>query len=282
MSFGVFAALRTILILLVGAYALITAYMYATQRSHQYFPGRQGLSASAVGLVGVEDLKLTSKDGETLQAWYSEAKQGKATILYLQGNGGEISDRPQRFATYQAAGYGVFFLSYRGYGASTGSPSEQGLVNDARAAYDWLVARGLKPEDILLVGESLGSGVAVQLAAERPIKALALEAPFSSAANVAASAYWWLPVRLLMKDKFDSFAFIGKVKAPLLITHGDLDGVVPLSEGQSLFALANEPKEMVVVPGGTHGSIFELETWAREINFFDQRWGRVSQTRAPI
>lgn len=274
MSLGAIAALRTILILLVGAYALITGYMYVTQRSHQYFPGRQGLAASAVGLTGVEDLKLTSTDGETLQAWYSQARPGKATILYLHGNGGEISDRPQRFATYQAAGYGVFFLSYRGYGASTGSPSEQGLVNDARTAYDWLAGRGVKPEEIMLVGESLGSGVAVQLAAERPVKALALEAPFSSAANVAASAYWWLPVRLLMKDKFDSFAFIGKIKAPLLITHGDLDGAVPLSEGQSLFALANEPKQMVVVPGGDHGSIFSPETWAREIRFFDQQAAR--------
>jgi fermentation-respiration switch protein FrsA (DUF1100 family) len=270
MSFGVFAAVRAILILLAGAYVLIAAYMYVTQRSHQYFPGRQGLAASAVGLVGVEDLKLTSADGETLQAWYSPARSAKATILYLHGNGGEISDRPERFAAYQAAGFGVFFLSYRGYGASTGSPSEPGLVNDARAAYDWLTGRGVKPEEIMLVGESLGSGVAVQLAAERPIKAVALEAPFSSAANVAASVYWWLPVRLLMKDKFDSFAVIGKVKVPLLITHGDLDGIVPLSEGQALFALANEPKEMVVVPGGNHGSIFSPETWLREMRFFDQ------------
>ena len=155
--------------MVVGLYVLIAALMYATQRSHQYFPGRQGLAASAVGLAGVEDVKVTSPDGETLQAWYSPARSGKPTILYLHGNGGEISDRAERFAAYQAAGFGVFFLSYRGYGGSTGTPSEQGLVNDALAAHDWLIARGIEAEEVVLVGELLGSGVAVQLAAQRPV-----------------------------------------------------------------------------------------------------------------
>ncbi|MGE3871448.1 MAG: alpha/beta hydrolase [Parvibaculaceae bacterium] len=270
MSFDVISLLRSFLIVVAVAYVGIAAFMYATQRSHQYFPGRQGLAANAAGLQGVEDVRLASGDGETLQAWYSPARAAKATILYLHGNGGEIADRPERFAAYQREGFGVLFLSYRGYGASTGSPSEQGLVNDARAAYDWLITRDIKPTDIMLVGESLGSGVAVQLAAERPVRALALEAPFASAANVAASIYWWLPVRLLMKDKFDSFAVIGKVETPLLVIHGDADGIIPLSEGRELFALANEPKEMVVVPGGTHGSIFSSDTWTREMRFFDR------------
>lgn len=270
MSVDMVSILRALLVLLVGGYVLIAAYMYVVQRSYLYFPNHQGLAASAAGLAGVEDLKLASADGETLQAWYSPAQAGKATILYLHGNGGEITDRADRFAAYQQQGFGVFFLSYRGYGASTGSPSEAGLMNDARAAYDWLVARGLKPEQIMLVGESLGAGVAVQLAAERPVRVLALEAPFASAANVAAMQFWWLPVRLLMKDKFDSIDHIGKIKVPLLITHGDDDGLIPLSEGQALFAAANEPKELVVVPGGTHGSIFSPETWMREMRFFDQ------------
>ena len=103
---------------------------------------------------------------------------------------------------------------------------------------------------------------------------MALEAPFASAANVAAAVYWWLPVRLLMKDKFDSSAFIAKVKVPLLVIHGDQDGIVPLSEGDALFAAANEPKEMVVIPGGSHGSIFSAETWAHEMRFFDQQAAR--------
>jgi fermentation-respiration switch protein FrsA (DUF1100 family) len=264
-------SLRGLLVIVAGVYVLITGYMYASQRSHQYFPGRQGLSGSAAGLKGVEDVRLASTDGVILQAWYSPARPGKATILYFHGNGGEIADRPERFAAYQAQGFGVFFLSYRGYGASTGSPTERGLVDDARAAYDWLRAKGIASDEIMLVGESLGSGVAVQLAAERQVKAMALEAPFASAANVAAKVYWWLPVRLLMKDKFDSFAFIDRVKAPLLVIHGDLDGIVPLSEGKALFARANEPKEMVVVRGGSHVSIFSPDSWGLEMHFFDQQ-----------
>lgn len=267
---SLFATLRLAMVVLVALYLLAALFMYVSQRNYQYFPSHQGLSAAAAGLTGVEDLKLETKDGEFLQAWYARALPGKATILYLHGNGGEISGRGERFAAYQAQGFGVLFVSYRGYGASSGSPSEEGLVNDARAAYDWLIAQGVRPDTIMLVGESLGSGVAVQLAAGRTVGAMALEAPFYSAADIAAMSYWWLPVRLLMKDKFDSFAYIGKVESQLLIIHGDQDGIIPLSEGQKLFAAANEPKQIVVVPGGTHGSIFSGDSWAREMQFFDR------------
>jgi hypothetical protein len=270
MGFDLFSVLRALCLVVVAIYMLAAAFMYLSQRSYQYFPEHQGLAAGAVGLMGVQDLKLASADGEMLQAWYAPAQPGKTTILFLHGNGGEIAGRGERFATYQAQGFGVFFLSYRGYGASSGSPSETGLVSDALSAYDWLIAQGVKPDHIMLVGESLGGGVAVQLAAQRPIGALALEATFASAASVASIDYWWLPVRLLMKDKFYSDAIIGKIHVPLLMTHGDQDGAIPLSEGKKLFALANEPKEMVVIPGGTHGSIFSAETWTREMRFFER------------
>ena len=262
--------LRALGIVAVAAYVLAAAFMYVNQRSYQYFPDRQGLSAGAVGLKGVEDLKLQTSDGETLQAWYAPAQAGKPTILFLHGNGGEISGRPERFAAYQSEGFGVFFLSYRGYGGSTGSISEQGLVRDALTAYDWLIQKGVQPTELMLVGESLGGGVAVQLAAQKPVAALALEATFSSAASVASLRYWWLPVRLLMKDKFDSIDLIGKIRVPLLITHGDRDGSIPLSEGQKLFARANEPKQLVVVPDATHSSVFSPETWTREMRFFER------------
>lgn len=270
MNFDLLSLLRALGLLAVAGYLLAAAFMYVNQRGYQYFPSHQGLTAAAAGLSGVVDLKLSGRDGEVLQAWYSQARPGKATILFLHGNGGEIAERGDRFAAYQAEGFGVFFLSYRGYGASTGSISEGGLVSDALTAHDWLIAKGVKPAEIMLVGESLGGGVAVQLAAQRPVGALALEATFASAASVAGQRYWWLPVRLLMKDKFDSVDFIGKVHVPLLITHGDQDGAIPLSEGEKLFALANEPKRLVVVAGATHSSVFSLETWTREMRFFEE------------
>ena len=124
MGLDPFSILRALCLVAVAMYMLGTAYMYVSQRSYQYFPGHQGLAASAVGLSGVRDLKLASNDGETLQAWYAPAAVSRPTILFLHGNGGEIAGRGERFAAYQAQGFGVFFLSYRGYGASSGSPSE--------------------------------------------------------------------------------------------------------------------------------------------------------------
>jgi fermentation-respiration switch protein FrsA (DUF1100 family) len=221
-----------------------------------------------VGLSGVEIVQLATPDGETLVNWYAPARTGLPTILFFHGNGGEIADRPERFAAYQAQGFGIFYLSYRGYGASTGSPSEQGLLADARAACDWLTGKGVAADDLVLVGESLGSGVAVQIAAERKVAAMALEAPFTSAADVAAGIYWYLPVSLLMKDQFRSADVIGKVTIPLLIIYGDADTIVPPGQSLRLFEMANEPKEIAALAGAGHDLIAEPIVWAREMEFF--------------
>ncbi|CAN5444887.1 alpha/beta hydrolase [soil metagenome] len=263
-------SLRWLILFACAAYGGIVLFMYLKQRDLQYLPESKGLTPLAVGLDGVKDLRLKTPDGETLSAWYAEAAPARPMVLFLHGNAGEIGDRPNRFAAYRAAGFGVLFLSYRGYGGSTGSPTQDGLVTDVVAAYDWLVAQAIKPEDIVVVGESLGSGVAVQLASRRPVAALALEAPFTSAADVGASVYWWLPVRVLMKDQFDSLSLIRNINAPLLIVHGDADGIIPVAQGKRLFDAAQAPKEIVVVPGGTHVSIFDEPTWARELAFFEK------------
>jgi uncharacterized protein len=268
------AELRFLAIGALLGYLAIVAFMYLRQRELQYFPDDKGLTPSAVGLSGVETVMLTTEDGETIRAWYSPAAAARPTILYFHGNAGEIGDRADRFAVYQRQGAGVLFVSYRGYGGSTGSPSERGLVNDALTAYDWLIGRGVAPRDIMVVGESLGTGVAVQLAAKRKIGALALEAPFASAADIGAQFYWWLPVRLLMKDKFDSVDYIGDIEAPVLIVHGEHDELIPLAEAERLFAAAKEPKEMVVIDRGTHASIFAAETWTREVEFFNRAANR--------
>jgi uncharacterized protein len=261
--------LRYLLIAAALTYAGLVLAMYLNQRKLQYFPENKGLDPASLGLAGVDVLRLAVEDGERLVAWYGAAEEGRPTVLFFHGNAGEIGDRAARFAAYRAAGLGVLFVSYRGYGGSTGSPTEPGLVLDALAAYDWLARRGLRDSDIAVVGESLGTGVAVQLATRRNISALALEAPFASALDIAAKLYPWLPVSLLMKDKFDSLSVIREIHVPLLVIHGDRDELIPVEEGKRLFAAANEPKKMIVVVGGSHGSIFGEETWAREIAFFE-------------
>lgn len=179
----------------IVAYAFATLGMYVFQRKLQYHPENKGLTPQSVGISGASVETLTTADGEKIILWYAPAKAEMPTILYFHGNAGEIGDRPLRFNYYHSRGFGVAYLSYRGYGGSSGSPSEAGLVADANAAYDWLLAKGVEPNRIALLGESLGSGVAVQLAAKREVGAAALEAPYTSTVEIAAKIYWWLPVR---------------------------------------------------------------------------------------
>lgn len=265
---GVIATLRFVALAAAAIYVAICIFMYLQQRSLQYFPANRGLTPLGAGLQDVSEETLTTSDGEAIVAWFSEAKPGMPTVLFFHGNGGEIGDRAQRMAYYMSQGFGALFVSYRGYGKSSGTVSETGFVTDAVTAHDWLVKRGVIPEQIVVVGESLGTGVSVQLAAKKQISALALEAPYTSAADVAAGIYWWLPVRLLMKDQFRSRDYIAAVKVPLLIQHGDADRVVPIEQGRALFAMANEPKQMVVIPGGGHDVIGDEAVWAREAQFF--------------
>jgi hypothetical protein len=250
-------------------YGVIVLGFYLGQRRLLYFPANAGLTPEGVGLGGVSVETIETPDRERLVLWYAPAPPGGATILFLHGNSGEVGNRPNRFAVYQSRGFGVAFLSYRGYGGSTGSPTEQGLIADALAVYDWLAANAVPAERIMLVGESLGSGVAVQLAARRPVAAMALEAPFSSAADAGAWHYPWLPIRPLMRDQFRSIELIDKIAAPLIVFHGDRDNVVPYELGRKLFAAAGEPKEFVTIAGGDHDAIFDDGVRDREIAFFE-------------
>ena len=252
----------------IVAYGVAALGMYVFQRKLQYHAENKSLTPEAVGIIGASVETLTTTDGEKILLWHAPAKAGMPTILYFQGNAGEMGDRPLRFNYYHSRGFGVAYLSYRGFGGSSGSPSEAGLIADATAAYDWLIAKGVEPSRIALLGESLGSGVAVQLAAKHEVGALALEAPYTSTVEVAAKIYWWLPVHALMKDQFKSIDFIAAVVAPLLIIHGEEDGLIPVEFGRRLFAAANQPKELDVVPGFGHDVLFEEATWAREVEFF--------------
>lgn len=262
------SALRLILVAVVVAYLTIVLFMYVQQRSLQYLPARAGIPPGDVGLDGVVEERLVTADGETIVLWSAMARPGQPTILFFHGNAGELADRAHRMAYYRAQGFGAVFVSYRGFGASTGTPTEQGLLADAIAAYDSLIARGIPAREIALVGESLGTGVAVQLAARRPVAAVALEAPFTAAVDVGAGRYWWLPVRLLMKDQFRSRDHIASVRVPLLIQHGDQDRIVPVVQGHDLFAMANDPKQLVIIDGAGHDIISDAGVWEREIGFF--------------
>jgi fermentation-respiration switch protein FrsA (DUF1100 family) len=230
------------------------ALMYFAQRSLMYFPDRQRTAPAAAGLPQAEEIALDTADGEKVIVWHIPPRGERPVVLYFQGNGGGLNLRADRFRALIADGTGLIALNYRGYGGSTGSPTEDGLIADAEAVYAFAASR-YPAERIVPWGESLGSGVAVALASSRKVARLMLEAPLTSAADVGARVYWFLPISLLMKDQFRSDLRIPKVSAPVLIMHGTGDTVVPFALGQRLFALANEPKRFVRVDGGGHSDL---------------------------
>ena len=233
------------------AFGGLTALMYLAQRKLMYFPESARTAPAAAGLSAAEEITLDTSDGERVIAWHVPPRANNAVVIYFHGNGGALRYRLDRFRAIIADGTGLLALSYRGYGGSSGAPTEAGLLADGDAAYAFIAAR-YPPERIVLWGESLGTAVAIPLATKRKVAALVLEAPFTSAADIGASVYWFMPVRLLMKDQFRSDERIGKVTAPVLVIHGTDDHIVPISYGERLFALANEPKRLVRFPGGGH------------------------------
>jgi fermentation-respiration switch protein FrsA (DUF1100 family) len=243
--------LKWILIVGVLGYGGLLALMTVFQRNLMYFPDGRRHPPAQAGLPQAAEVTLTSSDGEKLIAWHVAPRDGRPVIIYFQGNAGASDLRVGRFHWLIADGTGLVAPSYRGYGGSTGRPSEQGLIRDALAAYDFAATR-YDPARIVLFGESLGTAVAVALAAERKVGGVILDAPFTSAADVGAAAYPFVPVRWLIKDAWRSDRRIVKIHAPILAIHGERDRVVPFRFGERLYALANNPKRLVRFPDGDH------------------------------
>jgi uncharacterized protein len=233
------------------AFGGLVAVMYLIQRKLLYFPETVRTQPSAVGLPAAEEITLDTADGEHVIAWHVPPRANGPVVIYFHGNGGSLRLRNERFQRITADGTGLVALSYRGYGGSSGSPTEAGLLADADATYAFAIAR-YRSDRVVLWGESLGTAIAVALAAKSKVGRVILESPFTSAAAVGASVYWFVPVRFLMKDQFHSDERIRNVTVPLLILHGTADTVVPIAFGERLFALANEPKSLVRIPGGGH------------------------------
>jgi len=240
------------LLLPLALYAALCAFMYFAQRGLMYFPDRSQTSPADAGLPEAKEEKLATADGETIIVWHIPPRdETKPVVVYFHGNGGALNLRARRFAALALEGIGVVGVSYRGYGGSTGQPSEDGLIADGIAAYEF-AAKRYTPARVALWGESLGSGIAVAVAAEAPVAKLVLESPFTSAADVGASVYFFLPVRLLMKDQFRSDLRIKNVKAPVLILHGERDSVVPISFGERLYEMIAGEKKFARFKGGEH------------------------------
>jgi fermentation-respiration switch protein FrsA (DUF1100 family) len=247
------------------AYALVVAAMYFAQRTLLY-PGATGEPMPATAPWGAW-AHIDTADGERLAALHLPAREGKPTALFFPGNGDNIIHYGFLAEALGAHGIGLLAISYRGYPGSTGSPSEAGLLTDGLAAFDWLAAQDAGP--MVVLGRSLGSGVAVNTAAQRDAAALILVSPYDSVAAVAQRQYPYLPARWLIRDSFRSDLRIAEVAEPKLFLHGEIDSLIPLSSGERLFSLASEPKIFSVQHGRGHNDIWSAALVTNIVAFTD-------------
>ncbi|MFM7344840.1 MAG: alpha/beta hydrolase [Tagaea sp.] len=250
--------------LALGVYALVVGAMYLGQRSFIYHPSPIPIDADKMRAGGYAPIAVRTADGLELTAWRRPGDPGKPTIVLFHGNSQDASWRVDIAAQAARHGYAVVLATYRGFGGNPGTPSEEGLYDDARATLD---ASGDGP--LVLWGESLGTGVAVKMAAERRVAGVILQSPYTSVAERAGEVMWWLPARFLVKDRFDSIARIASINAPLLIVHGTHDAVIPIRHGRALFAAALEPKRFVELPDRGHNEMHGPEFEAAVRKFLE-------------
>ncbi len=241
------------LIVALALYAAAAGFMWANQRKFMYFPDRAILAPAAYGLEDFKEIVLDAQDRVKLSLWHHAPAEGFPTIVYFHGNGGHLGHRSTYFRLFADAGFGLLGLDYRGYGNSQGTPTEANILEDARTTLRYArETLGLQDKDIALFGESLGTSVAVRMAAEQPVNAVILQSAFTSAHGRAQELYPWLPVRLLMQDTFDSLRYIRNVRAPMLFLHGERDSIIPIAHGRALYEAATAPKHFISYPEINH------------------------------
>lgn len=254
--------IRSILVLallLLAGYGLLVWGIYHNQRDLLYYPATERILPQDTDLTLVYEHELQMSDGRTLYSWFSGARQNFPTLLYLHGNGGSIGTRVEPIRQWTEAGFGIYALGYPGYGGSDGEPSEAALMEAARSAYDHLRQRGLPHDRIVIFGESLGTAVAVQLAAEKSPRAVVLLAPMYSVLERAEATYPYLPVRRLLKDTWLSSDYIDQMSSPLLVIHGTADRIIPINSGFRLFHEAPEPKEFNGIKDAGHNDLYRYD-----------------------
>lgn len=231
-------------------YFVVTALVYFFQRRLQYFPDRSPVPLpTGERFEGLAEVELVAADGCRLFGWHWPGTR-PLTVLLFHGNAGHRGNRLAWMRELHDRGLAVFCLDYRGYGGSEGSPTEKGFYADATAAVDWLQERDAG--ELVYLGESIGCGVAVELAVRRPPAALVLQSGFPSVVDVARKVYPIFPVGLLMTDRFDCAGKIGHITCPLLMIHGEKDSIIPMRLGKALFDAAPRPKEWLMIDGADH------------------------------
>ena len=271
---------KVALLVLLG-YAAVVGVVYLVQGSLIYFPqmGREIAAMPAAYGLAHEEVAIRTEDGETLHAWWLPADAARGAVLFFHGNAGNISHRLDYARMFNRLRYSTLLVDYRGYGRSTGAPTEEGTYRDAEASWRWLTStHGIAARDVVIFGESLGGGVASWLAVQHPPRALVVASTFTSAVDLGAEVYRFLPVRLISRFKYDTLRRLPLVRAPVLVIHSPGDDIIPFSHGQRLYAAASEPKAFIELSGGHNdGFVFVRPEWVDALGAFLERAAAVSR-----
>lgn len=262
--------LKLLIMIVVMAYLSVVLLVYFGQSRLIYFPQQQiSNTPKDIGL-DYTSVNIATSDGETLHGWWVPASNAKGTVLFFHGNAGNISHRINYLKMFERLGYNTLLFDYRGYGQSSGAPSESGTYLDAQAVWRYLTeTKDITPAQIVLYGESLGGAVAAWLAAHEKPGLLVLASTFTSVPDMAAEIYPFLPVRWLARFQYNTLESLQSVTCPVFIAHSAEDEIVPFEQSQQLFKAASEPKQFLFLAGGHNtGFIFKQPDWIKSLGAF--------------
>ena len=222
-------------------YLLILLFMYIFQRTFMYHPNVKNTDSTTVQFK-YKEVYIESEKDIKLKSWHSYLNPNKKTILFFHGNAGELGARTYKLNKFNDLDLNFLIISWRGFSGNNGKPTEQGLYKDAQKAVEWLEKKGINKKDIVLYGESLGTGIAVELATKSKYSGIILESPYTSMIDMGKRFYPFLPISILQKDKYNSLKKLSMLKSPILVLHGKSDTLVPFYMGKKIYDAANEPK----------------------------------------
>ena len=233
--------LKLILIIFV-IYFLLLVFLYFYQRNLLYHQNENNYSGDKIA-VDIKKVKIQTPDNIELLGWYHEKNlKDYKTLVYFHGNAGSLENRIHKLNHFQNMNINFLIIAWRGFNGNKGKPSERGLYVDGKSAIDWLKKKGVDEKNLILYGESLGTGVATHLAQNKNYAGVILETPFTSMIDAAKNFYPYIPINLLLKDKFENFKKVKNINIPILVMHGEVDQIVPFSMGKKIYEIANNPK----------------------------------------
>ena len=261
--------LKYFIFLSLISYLLILLFMYIFQRTFMYHPNVKNTDLTTVQFK-YKEVYIDSEKDIKLKSWYSFSSPNKKTVLFFHGNAGELGARVYKLNKFHDLDLNFLIISWRGFSGNKGKPTEQGLYKDAKSAVSWLEEKGIKKKDIILYGESLGTGVAVELATKDQYSGIILESPYTSMIDMGKRFYPFLPISILQKDKYSSLKKLNMIKSPILVLHGKADTLVPFYMGKKIYDAANEPKYYYFPERDNHMMIYDQNMLKILSNFVNE------------